>query len=101
MLFMRTEALVFFALQGTNSLLDYLSENSLTTALFTSFYRPYLNLMLDISPKIARDYEDIRSGEETMPIASEIVEQVDSRIIMQAVETAVAATLGIFGVTFL
>ena len=126
MLLIRTAALVFFALQGINALLNYFSENSLTTTLFTSFYMliaslaiglalgllliakrilkhidRILNLMLDISQKIGRDYEQVRSGERTMPTASEIVEQVYSRIIMPAVETAVAATLGIFGTPLL
>jgi len=126
MLLIRTAALVFLALQGINALLNYFSENSLTTTLFTSFYMliaslviglalgllliakrilkhsdRMLNLMLGSSQKIARDYEQVRSGEKTMPTASGIVEQVYSRIIMPAVETAVAATLGIFGTPLL
>lgn len=120
-LLVRTAVLVFLGLQGVNALLNYFSENSLTTTLFTSFYMliaslvlglalgllliakrilkhidRILTVMLDISQKIARDYEQVHSGEKTMPTASEIVEQVYSRIIMPAVETAVAATLGIF-----
>jgi hypothetical protein len=60
-----------------------------------------LQLTLETSRAVVKDFPAIRSGAKRMPTAAEIVEHVYDGVILPAIETSVAKSFGIIGAPLL